>query len=285
MATFQISEAEWRQQLHARLDAILDLRIELEDEAGMPHRAEYPSFALGLGSYAQHSTTPAGPKARALLKDAIAVTADAVGIPLRCAALQQPAEGGPGQREALRTWLSTLEPLFKLPAPNLLAGNDCLEEYTVWLGLRALDVGEVWEIFRPGDRGNRPANLYSLSVARLSALEWKRRLIALGHSEGDANREITTAYGEQWDTIRKWKASCCATLSEAYVAAFLQHAETDEKFRQSGYRGGLFGKIMAEPFSVRLERAGQKYRYEKKLAADLSPAKRRAARRAEKQAA
>jgi hypothetical protein len=175
-----------------------------------------------------------------------------------------------------------LEPVLNVPQPSLISaiGHEPLAEHTVWLGLRALDVGEVWPIFQPGKRGNRPANLYSLSLARLSALEWKRRLISLGQSEGEANRQITAAFGEQWDTIRKWGSSCSASLGELFVKASLERAETSEQWERP--RMGLLG-TSESGWSARLQRAGENYRAEKCRAAELSPAKRKAARRSENQ--
>jgi hypothetical protein len=271
--------SDWRQRLHAKLDAIIDRRDELEAEAGVTPPSAFVALRL---SYAHLSMTAAGPKARTLMREAASLAAEAVGEPLRCAAFQTPANDGPGQRAALRDWLSMLTPILDLPMPTFLgsAPNEYLGEHTVWLGLRALDVGEVWQIFQPGKRGNRPANLYSLSLARLAALQWKRRLLSLGFSEGDANREITAAFGEQWDTIRKWEASCSATLGKVFVADGLNRADHDEKARPRST--GLTAAYDQEPLE-RLAFAGTQYRQAKRLAAELSPAKQRAARRLEKQ--
>ncbi len=273
-------EADWRQRLHAKLDAVIDTRAQIEAEAQIT-----PPNALSLGlSYAHLSTTPIGARSRDLVTEAASLVAEAVGEPLRCAAFQTPANDGPGQRTALRDWLSLLTPILDLPVPTILgsAPDQYLEERTVWLGLRALDVGEVWTIFEPGKRGNRPANLYSLSLARLGALQWKRRLLSLGYSEGDANREITAAFGEQWDTIRKWESSCSATLGDYFVSSGLKRAEFDEKGRSRP--NGMFASHYQAPLE-RLQSAGSRYRHEKRRAAELSPAKQRAARRLEKQPA
>lgn len=271
-----------RQRLHSRLDEILDERASLEAEAGVP---THPVNALlGIPCYAHLSDSPVASKAVELATEAATLAAEAVGVPLRCAALQVPANDGPGERAALRRWLGVVQPILDLPMPTLIGGapNLYLAESAVWLGLRALDVGEVWPIFQPGKRGNRPANLYSLSIARLSALEWKRRLVAAGRSEGDANREITTSFGEQWDTIRKWERSCRDTLGTHYVTATLARAERDGLGRPPR-RGGLFSGFGRIDPIERLGFAGSRYRAEKQRAADLSPAKQRAARRLEKQ--
>lgn len=278
MAGIDNPDISWQQRLHAKLDAIIALRAKLEEEAGV---GTPKAIAMGL-SYAHLATTPVAPKARVLMREAAALAADAVGEPLRCAAFQMPANDGAGQRAALREWLSVLDPILDLPRPTFFSStaDQILEEHVVWLGLRALDVGEVREIFQPRNRGNRPANSFSLSIARLTALEWKRRLMSLGYSEGDANREITAAFGEQWDTIRKWEASCGSTLGEAFVAASLRRAEHDEKARADA-PGGLFG-ARRQTSLERLRFHGEQYKVEKRRAAELSPAKQRAARRLEK---
>ena len=283
MITAYLEDPDWRRDLHAKLEAILDERAELEARAEI--RQTHENSAFQHGSYAYLSKGPVRLEAHALLRAAASLAAEAVGVPLRSAALQMPANDGPGQRAALRDWLNALEPLTYLPLPTPLTneGDESLAEHIVWLGLRALDVGEVWDLFEPGKRGNRPANLYSLSIARLSALEWKRRLLSLGHSEGDANRQITAAYGEQWDTIRKWERSCAATLGSVFVAASLARADHDES-HNVGRPRGLFGRLM-DPPAERLQAAGDKYRTQKRRAAELSPAKQRAARRSEKQSA
>ena len=269
---------EWRRVLHEKLDAIIDRSADFEA------RADVQPSAFGFASYAYLAKSPFRRDAQGLLRAATELAAEATGVPVRAAALQAPANDGPGQRAALREWLNAFDPLTQLPQPTIMGNDfdDCLAEHTVWLGLRALDVGEVWDIFQPGHRGNRPANLYSLSMARLSALEWKRRLLSLGHSEGEANRQITAAYGEQWDTIRKWESSCGVTLGKDFVAASLRRADHDEKHHVAPR--SLFGKLM-DPPATRLQRSGDKYRTEKRRAAELSPAKQRAARKSEKQSA
>lgn len=93
MTTTRDQDTESRAALHARLDAILDLRRQLEEEAGIAN--EQDNALLGPRSYAHLSTTPIGAKAQDLLKDAIAIAGEAVGDRLRCAALQKPANDGP----------------------------------------------------------------------------------------------------------------------------------------------------------------------------------------------
>jgi len=275
-------ELDRRQRLHSKLDEILDERAKLEADAGVSGDPE--RTLPGTRCYARLSTTAVAPDALSLATKAASLAAEAVGVPLRCAALQVPANDGPGERAALRRWLGVVQPIFDVPMPTILggAGDSYLAESRVWLGLRALDVGEVWPIFQPGKRGNRPANLYSLNIARLSALEWKRRLVAAGWSERDANREITTSFGEQWDTIRKWERSCRDTLGTEYVTATLARSERDDLGRPARRRG-LFGGIARIDPIERLRLAGSRYRTEKLRAAELSQAKRRAARRSEKQ--
>jgi hypothetical protein len=128
MKTSRHHDPEWRAALHARLDAILDARAELEEEAGISH--EEDNALLGPRSYAYLSTTPVGPKARELLTAAAAVAGDAVGTRLRCAALQSPAEDAAQMRQVLREWLLTLGPILKLPLPSILSGevHDCLAD-------------------------------------------------------------------------------------------------------------------------------------------------------------
>lgn len=275
-------ELDRRQRLHLKLDEILDERAKLEAQAGVAKETQ--KALMGYSSYAHLSSSSVARPAVELATKGASLAAEAVGVPMRCAALQPPANDGPGERDALRRWLSVLQPMLDLPMPTILGGvpNSYLADYQVWLGLRALDAGEVWPIFQPGRRGNRPANLYSLSVARLSALEWKRRLVAAGHSEGDANREITASFGEQWDTIRKWEKSCREILGIDFVAAALSRAEFDRLGRPVRVGGFFSGLGRTDPIE-RLRQAGSQYRTEKQRAAKLSPAKQRAARRLEKQ--
>lgn len=271
MVDLENPEVRWRARLHEQLDAILDARQQLETANDIPG---YNALLGAYLSFADLSTKPIGQAASALMTKMSSLAAEAMGIPLRCAAFQIPANGPKGQRAALKSWLNNLEPILSLPQPTILgSAPDCyLTDFDVYIALSALDAGEVQSIFQPEKRGNRRANNYSLSTARLSALEWKRRLLALEYSEGDANNAITAAYGEQWDTVRKWEASCRATLGDAHVDVFLNRAKTEAKtrFRPTG----IFGSgLSAVP--DRLARAGDVYKHEKKKAAELSRAKKR----------
>jgi hypothetical protein len=273
------TDRHWRSGLHAELDALLDARTAFQAQNNIAPSL-MPGFDLQL-SAAHLSQTPAGDEARNLLERAIKLAASVLGTSIRSAALQKPANSPSEERLRLLRWLGFLKPIIDTPAPTLLGGApDAYLTYgKVFMALTALDYGEVQDIFTPANKGNRPANIASLTWARMDALRWKVRLKRLGVRDGEANLAISNAFGTTWDTIRKWRKSCEDVLGKVAVVTCLELAKDVSRYKPSPVRVRLFGK--PDPLAD-LELDGRLYQAELKRAAASGPAKKSLVRRAEK---
>jgi hypothetical protein len=180
----------------------------------------------------------------------------------------------------LKAWLSQLYPLLQPPigALNGLGELRQLTYFNIMDALSALDAGEVRPVFAPNAGKNRRANRYSLARAKIEALMWKKRLVCLGFREKDARYEITVAFGEQWDTIRKWEKQCTDILGALHVRSSLLFAgSAGDPCVQPVQIKGLFGnrKPLNPLYSVKA--AGDAYREEVRRSAELSKRKSRPA--------
>ncbi len=260
-----------RALLHARLDSILHDRDRIEEPA--------PANALQalLGQVTPGVSSELG--ARAILRDTIEFAKDVLGDSVRFAAFERTYKENAEQRQVLRGWLATFLPLINAPTQSSIFGLAPYQELTIFQvldALSALDAGEIQPLFEARKGKNRRANRWSLARAKLEALLWKKRLVALGHAEKSANYQVTVAFGEQWDTIRKWKAQCEQVLGPGDVTWQLEYAGSTRDIYVSPPRGGLFGGWKPDPDAA-LRTAGSAYRSEVQRSAELSKRKCRAA--------
>jgi hypothetical protein len=257
-----------RAKFHERLDEIMDRRSELE-----PPAKSLAELAFLPG------TTPPLPRgaARYLWLDVIALARDVLGDALRASAIERLYKEDSQQRGLLRSWLSDLWPLLHVP-PSILgiAPQRDLTIFEVMDALSALDAGEIRPLFVANTGKNRRANRWSVARAKLEALVWKKRLRALGYHEKASNLEITMAFGEQWDTIRKWKTQCEQILGAEHVRAAMDYAGSSRDIYVNRPRGGFFGSLKPDPLKS-LQTAGNAYRGEVRRSAELSKRKSRAA--------
>ena len=255
-----------RRELHDQLDRLIDARNAIEIE-----RAN----ALGsliTGFHVFEVTDAAA--ARKLYTEAIEFAGGLIGEAVRDAAIVRTYQDESEQRRLLQGWLTDLLPVLTAPPLSLLgaAPRRELTVFEVLNALSALGAGETQAIFAAKTGKNRRANRWSIAKAKLDALAWKQRLIALGHKEKAANYEITVAFGEQWDTIRRRRPQCEEILGKAHVEFHLAHAGSSRDFYMK--RGGLFGFRRPDPLqSVRS--AGDVYKYERSRSAELSKRKSR----------
>jgi hypothetical protein len=259
---------ELRQSLHDRLDHLLDQRSRIES----PH----PVNALGA-MYAGVFPNAIEPKnrqrARSLFLESVRLARDTLGDGIIRAGLPRTYTVESEQRDLLRGWLRVFHPLLQ-PWPAVWAVEPDTKELSVFDvldSLSALDAGEIRPIFAANKGKNRRANRWSLARTKLEALVWKKRLRALGYEEKAANYEITVAFGEQWDTIRKWKVQCEQTLGESHVSAALDYAGSDIDGYLRKTDGMLGGSSLNASFG--LKTAGENYRNELRRSADLSKRK------------
>ena len=259
-----------RKRLHDWLDAILDRRAEIEP----------PTKANSLGALVGLSPPIAAVDERDALRvfqSMMRLATDALGEGVRRAALHRCYRTVSGQREVLRGWLRLLWPLLNTPPFGLQTNPDQdLTIFEVMDAVSALDAGEIRPLFRANTGKNRRANRWSLARAKLEALTWKKRLVALDYLEKAANFEVTKAFQEQWDTIRKWKAQCEQILGDEHVTVALELAGSAGDYfmqpRPAG--GGIFGAITAPPEPLAaLKNAGDRYRTELRRSAELSKRK------------
>lgn len=237
-----------RAQFHARLDYLIDEITRLEgDGAATPH---------ALSSYLRGGR---------ILSGGLAFLRDLMGEELLSEALDRPVANPTDQRNQVRHWIGSIYPLLKrtLFSPCM----DRLSPFDVMDALSALGAGEIRPIFLAQTGKNRRPNRWTLSRRKLEALVWEKRLLALGHPEKRARYQITVAFGEQWDTIRKWKSQCERILGEPHVVVALANAggPTD---RYVGARRGLFGarRLNAEQS---LSTDGELYRQELRKATEV----------------
>ena len=259
-----------REALHRELDRILDRRAELE--------LRHPLNALlGVAPTDRNPVgSPGHRMASELFTDAITLASDMLGAITKQVALGASYDRDAEQRPILKRWLNMLVPLIYSPPPFSLvsAGKRVLTVFDVQNALSALDAGEVMPLLRPFRGRNRRKNHWSLARAKLGALMWKKRLRALGYGEKDANFRITVAFGEQWDTIRRWQAQCESILGLPTVRASLGFVGKPGDPYLEGSRTGMIGMSQLDPLKA-LEMAGADYQQEKRRAAELSPRKSR----------
>ena len=260
-----------RRELHDILDRILDLRGLIQ----MPTNAR-AGYLPGAGP----PPSVLVEDARVVWKAAIALAADIMGDAVRASALRRLYSSDAEQREVFRSWLRDLYPLLHTRPQTLLSivPQRELTLFEVMDAISALDAGEIRPLFLANTGKNRRANRWSLARAKLEALTWKRRLRALGYAEKSANFEVTLAFGEQWDTIRKWKAQCEQILGPIHVEVALEHAgsRSDHYVHPPVGIGGALSHLGIDPMRS-LKLAGSAYRTELSRSAQLTKRKPRAA--------
>jgi hypothetical protein len=135
-----------------------------------------------------------------------------------------------------------------------------LSVFDVLNALSALGAGEIQPIFEANRGKNRRANRWSLARTKLDALVWKKRLVATGLTEKQAKYRVMVAFGEQWDTIRKWEPQCEQILGRFHVFWELSYAGGENDFY---VRPGWAGFFRRTPdIDAALTAAGAKYRHE-----------------------
>ena len=256
-----------RQELHRELDEILDRRAVLVHQE--------PTSGL-FGSLLRSGPDIDYFEARGILVRVVALAREIMGNTVRRSAFARLYDDDSEQRALLRSWLLDLWPLIEAQYYTVLgiAPKSELTPFDVIDGLSALDAGEIRPLFLANTGKNRRANRWSLAHTKLEALVWKERLRALGHREKDANFHITTAFGEQWDTIRKWKSQCEQILGSDHVRSALHLALMDLGIYARSTPAGMFGSLKLDPLKS-LETAGRSYKAERERSAALSKAKNR----------
>jgi hypothetical protein len=262
---------ERRRELHQWLDQILDQRELLQPSVN----------ALAAFFPAAPQQANSADEARELWKKGIAINSDVLGDAVRSSGVDRLYDNDCEQRELLKGWLWDLYPLLHTAPQGVLgiAPKNELSIFDVLDALSALDAGEIRPLFLANKGKNRRANRWSLARAKLEALVWKKRLRALGYAEKAANFEVTMAFGEQWDTIRKWKPQCEQILGTVRVSASLMHAgSSHDHFTKPRPRGiGAFASAFRLDPMESLKRAGSIYRLELTRSAELAKRKSRMA--------
>ena len=252
---------ELRSSLHRRLDALLDRRSSLEPEGPLNTLGQLVAYYGGTA------------KARPFVYQVSEFARDLVGESVRTAALNFIPEDQKQPRKILKHWLSLVHPLLSRPSMGMLPGFTI---YDVVDGLSALDAGEIQPLFKANTGKNRRANRWSMARTKLDALVWKKRLLAMGSHEKEASFRVTVAFGEQWETIRKWKSQCEEILGEPHVEWELRLAggESDPFVHPPASRSGMFAHSSINPERA-LAEAGARYQRERTRAAELSKRKSR----------
>lgn len=264
-----------RKALHDRLDAILDRRAELDPTPSEPSPL---GGLLGIPWHSDYGHVDYS-DAREVFSWMISLACEALGEPIRRAAFRRLYGDDADQRAVVRSWLDELWPLLHVPPQTVTASAPLLEltVFDLLNAISALDAGEIRPLFLANTGRNRRANRWSLAQTKLQALAWKKRLLALGYAEKAANFEITKAFQEQWDTIRKWKSQCEQILGMGHVVGTLAFAGSPSDYHMTP-RSGIFGAIKPDPLQA-LQSAGDSYRAELIRSAELSKRKSRGADR------
>jgi hypothetical protein len=260
-----VIDEELRCSLHKRLDELLDKRSALEPDK--------PLNTLGQLLTHHSSLAATGPAARPLVYEVAELARDVIGDDLREAALGSVSEEQKRPREILRGWLALVLPLLR-QRPNLGVLPGHLTIYGVLEALSALDAGEIQPIFKANTGKNRRANRWSIARTKLEALTWKKRLLAMGVHDKEASFRVTVAFGEQWETIRKWKPQCIEILGESLVRWELHFAGDHNDPYVHPDRFGMFGARRPSP-EEGLQTAGARYQHERARSAELSRRKAR----------
>ncbi|WP_157093122.1 hypothetical protein [Paraurantiacibacter namhicola] len=122
--------------------------------------------------------------------------------------------------------------------------------------LQRLPFGDEPEVLKPAKRPpgshSQPAKL---SFRRLTALIWAGYLKSKGVKPADFRRDISLAYGADWDAIRKWRQSCSKVLGSSIVERNLEYApqavgirDDFPAYHQSLYaNGAVYRELMGLP--------------------------------------
>jgi hypothetical protein len=261
-----VVDPELRRKLHERLDQLLDKRSALEPEG--------PFNSLGRLANLHAEIASRGIEARPLFFQAAELARDVIGEDLRNGVLNSVSAQRKQPRQMVRDWLGLVHPLLtQWPAwvtPAKITLYDVLD------GLSALDAGEIQPLFKANTGKNRRANRWSLAKAKLDALVWKKRLLTMGIPEKEASFQVTVAFSEQWETIRKWKSQCEAILGPEHVKLELYFAgsDSDPYIGTHPVRTGMFANRPIDPIES-LRAAGREYQRERARSAELSKRKGR----------
>lgn len=254
---------ELRALLHKRLDQLLDRRNQIE--------VHLPRNALGaLAGLATAPRVKSPEEASTQFANVIDFAAIVMGEPIKESGLVRAYRTDDDQRKLLQHWIMELLPLLQsnaladvtVPPSKALSALDVLD------ALSALDAGETKPLFVAKTGKNRRANRWSLARRKLDALVWKKRLRALGYAEKSANFELTKAFGEQWDTMRRWGTQCEAILGRPRVSATLDWAAGPTDIYAQPAPHGMFGSGRPDPM-LALAQSGEAYRAELRRSADL----------------
>lgn len=266
-------DSETREWLHSSLDRLIEQAEQAEQKYTDPDAtasvATYPAVNALLAVRPPQANVPPW-VADAIIVEGMKLLSSAVGPAVLRGYFDRPASTGPELRRLLRFWIWALNPL--LDRGIYSGGSESLSIWKVMDGLSALDAGEIQPLFRAETGRNRRANRWTLARCKLEALVWKKRLIALGMTEKRANHKITVAFGEQWDTIRKWRDQCSRILGAAHVASMLTFAAGPTDPFLNGRRG-MFGASAPLDHEKGLAADGERYREELNKVSSLKPAK------------
>jgi hypothetical protein len=261
---------EERAALHEQLDELLDMRDKLYQEHDIKEASTITGL-LSLGNFDGHpAPTELAQPALALLTKSQAFIAEVLSNPIVDAALHPPLKS----RYLLSHWMFALQPILDGPKGIALenAPHEHLHFYNVIKALSALDAGQVEDIFKPANRNNSRLNQYDLSWAKYEGLVMREELILWGQKAGEANLLVSRAFGENWETIRKWEKPLHQYLNSLIVGSI--KIEAKKSYDKGNTPHGLIGGGLTGYYAAwqkRLKIAGEKYRLELKKAAELSP--------------
>ncbi len=258
---------ELRSSLHKRLDDLLDKRSSLEPDEPLNTLGRLVAYHEGEGADRA--------RARPFVYQVAELARDVVGENLRNAALRSTIEEQKRPRDVVKKWLALAHPLLsRRPSVGMFPS---ITIYDVIDGLSALDAGEIQPLFKANTGKNRRPNRWSKARTKLDALAWKKRLVAMGVHDKEASFRVTVAFGEQWETIRKWRAQCEEILGKTHVDWELYYAggETDPFLQPSPSTSGMFANSPRISPEEALSGAGAKYQRERTRAAELSKRKSR----------
>jgi hypothetical protein len=173
--------------LHSQLDALIDraafLRAQIADETGQTAVERYEV------------------EAHLAARDGLNLIARALGGEVHALAVRA---GHPeGALGSLPYWLRLASSFF-----DPLGVTDPSVADLVW-ELGAVSRGDPPRLLaaRDGQKGKR-RNTYRRLNHQLDAVAWEAVLKRLAIDSGEAQTLIATAFGGEWDTIRKWKKAC-----------------------------------------------------------------------------
>lgn len=159
-------------------------------------------------------------------------------------------------RDAVLSWVELIAPLVDrshVSSSQRYTPRDFSE------ALRAIEHSALQSALWAPDRARADKDRRGLAVDRVMALGLARSLIRAGHNLHLVHKKVATAFGSNWETMRKWEGIARRELGDERVDMMLEAAESGQLFPSAK------NWVFAEVFIQQAGTAYKKRRGEKTL--------------------